>query len=78
MIAVSVSQAKAHLCKLLARVSAGEELIIAEDGKPVARLIPCTAPPARRVFGRDAGLFAVPDDFDDELTEMGSTIGEKR
>ncbi|GAB6063167.1 type II toxin-antitoxin system Phd/YefM family antitoxin [Deferrisoma palaeochoriense] len=78
MLTVSVHETKTHLSKLLDRVSAGEEVVIAKAGKPVARLIPYTAVPPRRVFGRDAGLFTVPDDFDDELPEWGSPVGEKR
>jgi len=37
---VQIGQAKAHLSGLLARVEAGEEIIIARRGKAVARLIP--------------------------------------
>lgn len=37
---VNVHEAKTHLSSLLARVAAGEEIIIAKSGKPVARLVP--------------------------------------
>jgi len=37
---VQIAEAKAHLSALLERVEAGEEIIIARRGKPVARLIP--------------------------------------
>lgn len=37
---VQVAEAKAHLSALLERVEAGEEIVIARRGKPVARLIP--------------------------------------
>lgn len=40
METVQIGQAKAHLSGLLARVEAGEEIIIARRGKAVARLIP--------------------------------------
>lgn len=40
METVQIAQAKAHLSGLLARVEAGEEIIIARRGKAVARLIP--------------------------------------
>ena len=39
---VNVHEAKTHLSKLLARVSSGEEFVIAKAGKPVARLVPIT------------------------------------
>ena len=63
---VNVHEAKTQLSKLLRRVSAGEEIVIARSGKPVAKLVPVDEPP-KRVFGVDRGLFEVPDDFDAPL-----------
>ncbi|HSR72996.1 MAG TPA: type II toxin-antitoxin system prevent-host-death family antitoxin [Kiloniellales bacterium] len=40
MKTVNVHEAKTHLSRLLARVEAGEAIVIARDGKPVARLVP--------------------------------------
>lgn len=37
---VQIAEAKAQLSALIERVEAGEEIIIARRGKPVARLIP--------------------------------------
>lgn len=39
MMRVNVGQAKTDLSKLLARVEAGEEVEIARNGDPVARLV---------------------------------------
>lgn len=36
----NIHEAKTHLSKLLERVAAGEEVIIAKAGKPVARMVP--------------------------------------
>jgi prevent-host-death family protein len=36
---VNVGQAKTDLSKLLARVEAGEDVVIARDGVPIARLV---------------------------------------
>ncbi len=66
MVEVGVHEAKTHLSQLLQRVAAGEEIIIARGGKPVARLVPFATPQAR-ALGRDRGLFAVPEDFDAPL-----------
>lgn len=66
-VMVNVHEAKTHLSRLLARVALGEEIIIARSGKPVARLVRYDQP--RRPLGRDAGLFEVPEDFDDPLPE---------
>ena len=40
METVNVHQAKTHLSRLLERVEAGEEIIVARNGKAVARLVP--------------------------------------
>jgi prevent-host-death family protein len=66
MAEVNIHEAKTHLSRLLQRVIAGEEIVIARDGEPVARLVPIERP-ARRLFGSDRGLFEVPADFDAPL-----------
>lgn len=48
MTQVNVHEAKTHLSRLLERANAGEEIIIAKDGRPFARLVPLEPPPARR------------------------------
>jgi prevent-host-death family protein len=40
MKAVNVHEAKTHLSRLLEQVEAGEEIILARNGKAVARLVP--------------------------------------
>ncbi len=68
MTTVGVHEAKTHLSRLLRRVAAGEEIVIARSGRPVARLVPA-APPSERRLGRDRGLFELPADFDAPLPE---------
>jgi len=53
----NVHEAKTHFSKLIDRAHAGEEIIVAKDGVPYARLVPLTAAsrPARRP-GRYAHL----------------------
>jgi prevent-host-death family protein len=68
MAEVNVHEAKTHFSRLLQRVAAGEEIIIARGGQPVARLVPIERP-ARRIFGMDRGRFEVPADFDAPLPE---------
>jgi len=63
---INVHEAKTHFSKLLHRVAAGEEIVIAKAGKPVAKLVPITSRTRRR-FGVDRGVFVVPDDFDKPL-----------
>jgi prevent-host-death family protein len=69
MQVVNVHAAKTQLSRLLDAVSAGQEVIIAKAGKPVARLVPYTQPKSRRQLGTLAGEFIVPDDFDDPLPD---------
>ena len=59
-------EAKTHLSRLVRKAQAGEEIIIARGGTPVARLTAVESPTAR-ALGRDRGLFTVPDDFNDPL-----------
>jgi prevent-host-death family protein len=37
---VNIYAAKTHLSRLIDRVNAGEEVVIARHGRPVARLVP--------------------------------------
>lgn len=47
---MNVQEAKTRLSELLARVEAGEAVVIARNGTPVARLEAVEEPP-RRTFG---------------------------
>lgn len=67
MTEVNIHEAKTHLSRLLARVAAGEEVIISKAGRPVARLVPIRAKKAKRVPGQDAGDIWIADDFDEAL-----------
>ena len=64
---VNVHEAKTNLSRLLARVEAGEEIVIARAGKPIARLIPIETPRPPRRFGLMKDRIAVGADFDDPL-----------
>jgi prevent-host-death family protein len=69
MTAVNIHQAKTHLSRLLERVATGEEVVIAKAGRPVARLVPYDARPARRTAGQDVGTVVIAEDFDAPLPE---------
>ena len=66
---VNVHDAKTHLSRLLARVEGGQEIVIARNGTPIARLVPAGRTRPKRLLGADAGLIAVPDDFDAPLPD---------
>lgn len=68
MSTVTVRDAKTNLSKLLARVEAGEEIVIVRGRTPVARLTPIHAPPAKARFSAVAPEFSEPM-TDAELAE---------
>jgi prevent-host-death family protein len=70
MIEVNIHEAKTQLSRLLARVAAGEEVVIAKAGKPIARLVPIQQPASRRPLGLDAGRsWYIAPDFDAPLPD---------
>lgn len=57
-------EAKTHLSRLVERVEAGEEVVIARAGRPVARLVPFARRIEPRVPGAWRGLVRIAPDFD--------------
>ena len=68
MPVVNVHEAKTHLSRLLAQVEAGEEVVIARNGKPVARLVSVRRR-GKRQFGSMKGRIRLDDSFFDPLPE---------
>lgn len=68
-VTVTVYEAKTLFSELLARVGAGEEVVIAEAGKPMARLVPAVEKPAPRVPGTAIGKLKIAPDFNEPLAE---------
>ena len=65
MTVVNVHEAKSTLSELLRKVEAGEEVLIARAGKPVARLIPALG--RVRQLGTAKGQVQIADDFNAPL-----------
>lgn len=65
----NIHEAKTHLSRLVEDVVAGEEVIIAKAGRPVARLVALEKPAGRRKLGILAGEMAIPDGFDASLPD---------
>ena len=64
MESVNIHYCKTNLSRLLTRVELGEEIVISNRGKPIAKLVPFSTSLDRRAsLGRDRGKFVVPDDF---------------
>lgn len=75
MRTVNMHEAKTHLSRLVDRAAKGEPFIIAKAGKPLVKVVPLDAPPAREI--KRLGFMPelkVPDDFDamcqDEIEKM--------
>lgn len=69
---VNIYQAKSQLSALLERAQAGEEIVIARAGKPVARLIPVSATESRsgvRFGGITHKQLKLANDFHAPLTD---------
>jgi prevent-host-death family protein len=69
MPTVNVHAARSQLSRLLDAAVAGEDVIIARAGRPVARLVPVEQKNAPRELGILTGKLRVPDNFDDALPE---------
>ena len=68
MVTVNVHEAKTNLSRLLARVEAGEDVVIARNGKPVARLVSCK-PRNKPQADVLKGKVVIDDSFFDPLPE---------
>jgi prevent-host-death family protein len=79
---VNVGQAKTDLSKLLARVEEGEEVEIARNGVPVARLVKAErdVAPGRKFLaskGILAGKIRIGDDFEFSDEELDQILDER-
>jgi prevent-host-death family protein len=67
MATVTIHTAKTTLSQLLARVEAGEEIILARGKEPVAKLVPFQPPASKRRFGALKGSVSVGPEFFEPL-----------
>ena len=75
---VNVYEAKTHLSQLLDRAAAGEEIVIARAGRPVARLVALAESSARRVSGAWRGKVTIAADFDELPDEIDAAFRGER
>ena len=66
---VSVNDAKDQLPDLIALAAEGNEVIITDEGKPLARLVPVASSAKRRVAGLNRGQIWTSEDFDEALPD---------
>ena len=76
METITIYAAKTNLSQLLARVEAGEEIILARGKQPIAKLAPFKPPTTKRRFGALRAIVRVGPEFfeplpDQELQDWG-------
>jgi prevent-host-death family protein len=72
----TVHQAKTNLSKLIKEAESGKEVVITRGKEAVAKIVPITSAPKKRVPGSMKGqIWASPDAFDpltdEEMRELG-------
>ena len=75
MAQMSIHEAKTNLSKLIQLALAGEEVIIANAGKPVVKLVPIVSPVVTPQFGGWKGEVWMADEFDAELEDFKEYMG---
>ena len=68
---VNMHDAKSSLSKLVTRAGAGEDILIARAGQPVALLTRVPARRSKRPLGLFKGKIRIARDFDAPLPEFG-------
>ncbi|HEY9567706.1 MAG TPA: type II toxin-antitoxin system prevent-host-death family antitoxin [Thalassobaculum sp.] len=70
MAQVNLYEAKTNLSSLVDRAAAGEEIVIAKNGQPMARLVAMEKPEAPRVPGKVIEVTYIAEDFDEPDPEI--------
>ena len=76
MTTITIQEAQTRLPELIHRLAPGEEVIITENDRPVARLVPTAPTPAKRPpqFGTLKGTVLSMEHFDDPLDDFHEYI----
>jgi len=72
---VNIHDAKTHLSRLIERVEAGDEIVIARAGRPVARLVPLRRATGPRIPGRWRDQITIAPDFDAPNARIARDFG---
>jgi antitoxin (DNA-binding transcriptional repressor) of toxin-antitoxin stability system len=70
MSTVTIEEAQSKLPELIAHLTAGEEVVITRDSRPVAKLVAPADEKPQPVFGRGRGKVVVVAEDDDHLVDF--------
>ena len=75
---IGMHEAKTKLSQLVERAERGEDIVIARNGKPVARLVPVSAAASfDSVRGAWRDRVRMADDFDELPEDMAEALGAR-
>ncbi len=78
MTQVGMHEAKTKLSQLVERAEAGEEIVIARNGKPAVKLVPVTKTSSlRSVRGAWRGQVELAADFDELPDDIAEALGAR-
>jgi prevent-host-death family protein len=78
MAQVGIREAKSKLSQPVERAVAGEEIVIARNGKPVVRLVPVARPSSFAALrGIWRGQVHMADDFDELPDDIADAFGAR-
>lgn len=78
MESTNIHEAKTHLSRLVERAAAGEEIVIAKAGKPMAKLVPYRVETTPRQPGYWRGKVDIGDDFEALPEEIAAAFKGER
>jgi prevent-host-death family protein len=75
MVTSTIDEAQSQLARLIGLAEKGEEVVIAREGKPVVRLVPCRDNIGPREGGQWHGRVHIAPDFDELPPSLGEAFG---
>ena len=78
MAQIGMHEAKTNLSKLVERAQAGEDIVIARNGAPVARIVPVARTSSlASVHGALRGRIHIVEDFDELPDDIADAFGAR-
>ncbi|MCX6410154.1 MAG: type II toxin-antitoxin system prevent-host-death family antitoxin [Actinobacteria bacterium] len=73
-ITVGMHEAKTNFSRLVRQANDGDDVVVENNGSPVARIVPYVEPARRRKGGFARGMIWIADDFDAPMPELEALI----